>query len=49
MAEKKLTDNQIKLLITKGKTGVLKGFKSKEGNPFEAALEFADGRVKFVR
>lgn len=49
MAEKKLTDNQIKLLITKGKTGVLKGFKSKEGNPFDAALEFAEGRVRFVR
>ncbi len=49
MAEKKLTDNQIKLLITKGKTGVLKGFKSKEGNPFEAALEFAEGRVRFIR
>ncbi|MGI4729234.1 MAG: DNA topoisomerase 3 [Janthinobacterium lividum] len=49
MAEKKLTDNQIKLSITKGKTGVLKGFKSKEGNPFDAALEFAEGRVRFVR
>ena len=49
MAEKRLTDNQIKLLITKGKTGVLKGFKSKEGNPFDAALEFAEGRVKFIK
>ncbi|MGI4751595.1 MAG: DNA topoisomerase 3 [Janthinobacterium lividum] len=49
MAEKKLTDNQIKLLITKGKTSVLKGFKSKEGNPFEAALEFVEGRVKFIK
>ncbi|WP_419800717.1 DNA topoisomerase 3 [Mucilaginibacter sp.] len=49
MAEKKLTDNQIKLLITKGKTGMLKGFKSKEGNPFDAALEFAEGRVKFIK
>lgn len=49
IAEKKLTDNQIKLLITKGKTGILKGFKSKEGNPFEAALEFIEGRVRFIK
>lgn len=49
IAEKKLTDNQLKTLLQKGKTSVLKGFKSKDGKPFEAALEFKEGRVGFIR
>lgn len=39
---KDLSDNQIKDLLTKGKTGVIKGFKSKENKPFDAALMFDD-------
>lgn len=38
IAKKKLTDPQIKKLIDKGKTSVMKGFVSAKGNPFEAAL-----------
>lgn len=33
-----LTTAQIKQLLNKGKTGKIKGFKSKKGNSFEAAL-----------
>ncbi|SFL08260.1 DNA topoisomerase-3 [Porphyromonadaceae bacterium KH3CP3RA] len=35
---KDLTDGQIEDLITKGKTGIIKGFKSKENKPFDAVL-----------
>ena len=37
---KDLSDSQIKDLLTKGKTGVIKGFKSKENKPFDAAQMF---------
>ena len=39
MAGKKLTERQIQTLIAKGKTGVIKGFKSKKGNKFDARLK----------
>lgn len=39
-SEKKLTDGQIKDLLTKGKTTVIKGFKSREGKSFDAAVTF---------
>ena len=39
MAGKKLTEKQIQTLIAKGKTGVIKGFKSKKGNKFDARLK----------
>ena len=46
---KDLTDGQIKDLLTKGKTGVIKGFKSKADNPFDAAVAFdGDYKVTFV-
>ncbi|MET3114865.1 DNA topoisomerase IA [Pedobacter sp. CG_S7] len=48
IAEKKLSDSQIKNLIEKGKTGTIKGFKSKAGKSFEAALTWADNKVEFV-
>jgi DNA topoisomerase-3 len=35
---KRLTEKQIHALIGKGKTGLLKGFKSKSGKKFEARL-----------
>ena len=47
MAGKKLTDNQIKTLVEKGKTAVLKGFKNKAGKPFEAKLVYSNGAVSF--
>ncbi|MBB6131496.1 type IA DNA topoisomerase [Mucilaginibacter lappiensis] len=45
---KTLTDLQLKTLILKGKTGVLKGFESKAGKAFEAALALENGKVNFV-
>jgi DNA topoisomerase-3 len=43
MCGKNLTDKQIVELITKGKTGVIRGFKSKKGNNFDAILKFDAG------
>ncbi|KAA6326869.1 hypothetical protein EZS27_024076, partial [termite gut metagenome] len=35
-------------LLTKGRTGIIKGFKSKAGKPFDAALKFDENyRVTF--
>jgi len=39
---KTLTDTQIAELVQKGKTGIIKGFKGKQGKSFEAALQFDD-------
>ena len=49
VSDKMLTSGQLETLLTKGKTGVLKGFKSRDGKPFEAALRLdAEGKVKLV-
>jgi DNA topoisomerase-3 len=48
ISEKQLSDTQITELLTKGKTGVIKGFKSKAGKAFNAALKFDENyRVTF--
>jgi DNA topoisomerase-3 len=48
MAGKKLTEKQIETLIRKGQTGLIKGFKSRSGNRFEARLRLgADLKVEF--
>lgn len=39
---KQITEKQISALLTAGKTEVIKGFKSKEGKSFNAALVFDD-------
>jgi len=39
-SEKELTDKQIIELLAKGKTTVIKGFKSKNGKAFDAGLKF---------
>ena len=39
-AGKELTDAQLKDLIRDGKTGIIKGFKSKQGNSFDAVVTF---------
>ena len=44
---KDLTDGQLKDLLTKGKTGTIKGFKSKENKPFDAAVAF-DAEYKAI-
>lgn len=36
--DKELSDKQLAELLTKGRTGVVKGFKSKEGKTFDASL-----------
>lgn len=38
--EKQLTGSQIADLVTKGKTSLIKGFRSREGKPFDAYLTF---------
>ena len=49
ICRKRLTDAQITALLTKGRTGVIKGFHSKSGKSFSAALyiDQADRTVKF--
>ena len=44
---KKISEAQVKQLISKGKTGVIKGFKSKAGKSFDAMLVLNDGSVGF--
>jgi DNA topoisomerase-3 len=39
-SEKELSDKQVLELLTKGKTPVIKGFKSKGGKSFDTALKF---------
>ncbi|SJZ31602.1 type IA DNA topoisomerase [Porphyromonas cangingivalis] len=41
-SDKQLTDKQITELVTIKKTGMIKGFKSKAGKPFDASLAFDD-------
>ena len=44
-----LTDDEIKELLTQGKTGVLKGFKSKQGKKFSAIVTFdSDFNTQFI-
>ena len=49
VASKTLTPTQAETLISKGKTGLLKGFKSKAGKSFDArlVLDKATGKVSF--
>ena len=49
IAGRTLTDTEMNDLLANGKTGVLNGFKSKQGKPFSAAVAFdADFNTKFV-
>lgn len=47
MLGRKLTEKHIKDLCTKGKTGVIKGMKSKAGKKFNATLELDGEKIKF--
>ena len=48
MAGKRLTEKQVRQLIGKGKTRLLKGFKSKSGNSFQARLRLnPEWKVEF--
>lgn len=46
IAHKKITPAIAKKLLSKGKTGVLKGFKSAKGTEFEACLTLVEGKVE---
>ena len=46
-SEKHLTDKQITELVTTGKTGLIKGFKSKNGKVFDASFAF-DGQFNIT-
>ena len=49
IAGRTLTDAEMTDLLANGKTGVLSGFKSKQGKPFSAAVAFdADFNTKFI-
>ncbi|WP_455669110.1 DNA topoisomerase III [Phocaeicola sp.] len=48
-AGKTLSDREITELLTDGKTGLLKGFQSKQGKPFDAIVAFdADFNTTFI-
>lgn len=48
VAQKKLTESQVKKLMTVKKTDLIKGFKSKAGKPFNAFLSMnKEGKVEF--
>jgi len=44
---KKLTEAHVKQLLEKGRTGLIKGFKSKKGKSFDAHLVLCEGKVTF--
>jgi DNA topoisomerase-3 len=48
MSEKEIKKTQVKQLLKDGKTSVIKGFKSKTGDTFDASLTLVDGRVQLV-
>ncbi len=47
IAKKKLTPNQVRMLLTKGKTSLIKGFTSNKGSKFSAFLKIQEGKVVF--
>ncbi|MEO8497005.1 MAG: DNA topoisomerase, partial [Planctomycetota bacterium] len=47
MSGKRITSSMAKTLLRDGKTSVLKGFKSKSGQPFSARLKLHEGKVSF--
>ena len=46
VAHKKITAAMAKKILSKGETGLLKGFKSAKGTEFEANLKLVDGKVE---
>ncbi|MBB3207342.1 DNA topoisomerase-3 [Rhodopirellula rubra] len=47
MSGKKISMTNVKKLLKKGETPVIKGFKSKAGKSFEAKLKLVEGKVRF--
>lgn len=49
ICQKKLTENQIQMLICSQRTNVIKGFTSKTGKQFDASLKIdTQGKIEFV-
>ncbi|UZM97463.1 topoisomerase C-terminal repeat-containing protein [Lysinibacillus sp. MHQ-1] len=49
IAKKELSNKQVRDLIEKGQTGVVKGLKSKEDKEFAAILKLKpDGKIDFI-
>ena len=50
MARRKISERMVKQLLKDGRTATVKNFKSRQGKPFDAALQWdADqGKVKFL-
>ncbi len=49
LCQKKLTENQIHMLISSQRTNVIKGFTSKNGKKFDASLKInSDGKIDFI-
>jgi len=48
IAGKKLSERQVKSLLEQGQTGIIKGFTSKKGTKFAAALKIDGGKITFV-
>lgn len=47
VAHKKISNEEWNTIFTKGKSGLIKGFRSKAGKPFNAYLKLEDGKVTF--
>jgi len=47
IAHKRIPLTAMKELLEKGETPLIRGFRSKKGNPFDAVLELVDGKVVF--
>lgn len=48
ISSKSLTDEQMKQLYEKGRTGTIQGFKAKNGSSFSAALALSEGKLSFI-
>ncbi|MFN7143419.1 MAG: DNA topoisomerase, partial [Myxococcota bacterium] len=48
MSTRKISARMVKQLLKEGRTDIVKGFKSKAGKPFDAALAWRDGKVQFA-
>ncbi len=48
MSQRKISARMVKQLLKDGRSEVVKGFKSKAGKPFDAALEWREGKVQFA-
>ena len=47
IADKPITKEQAKKLLSAGKTGLIKGFKSKKGSSFDAFLKLDGSNISF--